>query len=57
MNYWLVIYTKKDKRYFTKYFETIKDLIKFKNKLRFIEDFILIEDSRDIDFGGYNVSD
>lgn len=57
MNYWLVIYTKKDKRYFTKYFETIKDLIKYKNKLRFIEDFILIEDSRDIDFGGYNVSD
>jgi len=57
MNYWLVIYTKKDKRYFTKYFETIKELVKFKNKLRFIEDFILIEDSRDIDFGGYNVSD
>lgn len=57
MNYWLVIYTKKDKRYFIKYFETIKELVKFKNKLRFIEDFILIEDSRDIDFGGYNVSD
>ena len=45
---WLVLYTKENKRYFTKYFESIKELEKFKRRLKYISDLILIEDSRDI---------
>ena len=47
---WLVIYNKKIKRYYTKFFETKEEETKYKNKLYFIDYLILIEDSDDIEF-------
>jgi len=47
---WLVLYNKDTKRYFTKYFETEFKKDKFKRKIRYIKNLILIEDSTDIYF-------
>lgn len=47
---YLVIYSKKLKRTFTKYFETEWEKDKYKRKIRFICDWILIEDSTDINW-------
>lgn len=47
---WLVIYNKKIKRYYTKFFETKEEKTKYKNKLYFIDYLILIEDSDDIEY-------
>lgn len=50
MKIWLVLYDIQKERYFTKYFETefMKD--KFKRRLKYIKNLILIEDSTDIYF-------
>ena len=45
---WLVLYTKENKRYFTKYFDNIIEMDRYLNKVKHIKDLILIEDSRDI---------
>lgn len=45
---WLVLYTKENKRYFTKYFDNIIEMDRYLNKVKYIKDLILIEDSRDI---------
>lgn len=45
---WLVLYTKENKRYFTKYFDNIIEMDRYINKVKYIKDLILIEDSRDI---------
>ena len=44
----LVLYTKENKRYFTKYFDNIIEMDRYLNKVKHIKDLILIEDSRDI---------
>ena len=57
---YLVIYNKKLKRTFTKYFETEWEKDKYKRKIRFICDWILIEDSTDINWNyswGVNMGD
>lgn len=45
---YLVIYSKKLKRNFTKYFDTEWEKDKFKRKIPHVKDWILIEDSTDI---------
>lgn len=45
---WLVLYTKENRRYFTKYFDNITEMDRYLNKVKYIKDLILIEDSRDI---------
>ena len=45
---WLVLYTKENKRYFTKYFDNIIEMDRYLNKVKHVKDLILIEDSRDI---------
>lgn len=45
---WLVLYTKENKRYFTKYFDNIIEMDRYLNKVKHIKDLLLIEDSRDI---------
>lgn len=45
---WLVLYTKENRRYFTKYFDNIIEMDRYLNKVKHIKDLILIEDSRDI---------
>ena len=45
---WLVLYTKENKRYFTKYFDNVIEMDRYLNKVKHIKDLILIEDSRDI---------
>lgn len=47
---WLVIYNKKIKRYYTKFFESKEDKLKYKRKLYYIDYLILIEDSDDIEY-------
>lgn len=47
---WLVLYNKDTKRYFTKYFETEFQKDKFKRKIKYIKNLMLIEDSCDIFF-------
>ena len=44
----LVLYTKENKRYFTKYFDNIIEMDRYLNKVKHIKDLIFIEDSRDI---------
>lgn len=50
MKIWLVLYNTEKKYTFTKYFESefMKD--KFKRRLKYIKNLILIEDSTDIYF-------
>ena len=50
---YLVIYMKSKKKQFTKYFETEFEKDKYKRRLPYIPDFILIEDSSDINWN-YN---
>lgn len=45
---WLVLYTRENKRYFTKYFDNIIEMDRYLNKVKHIKDLLLIEDSRDI---------
>ena len=45
---WLVIKDCDTKRVWTKYFNSEKDMNKYKNKIRFVKNLLLIEDSRDI---------
>lgn len=45
---WLVLYTKENKRYFTKYFDSVMEMDRYLNKVKHIKDLLLIEDSRDI---------
>lgn len=45
---WLVIKDCDTKRVWTKYFEKEKDMDKFINKIKWIKNLLLIEDSRDI---------
>lgn len=45
---WLVLYTKENKRYFTKYFDNIIEMDRYLNKVKHVKDLLLIEDSRDI---------
>ena len=45
---WLVLYTKENKRYFTKYFDNIIEMDRYLNKVKYVKDLLLIEDSRDI---------
>lgn len=47
---WLVLYNRETKRYFTRYFETEFQKDKFKRKIKYIENLLLIEDSTDIYF-------
>lgn len=45
---WLVIMNCETKRVWTKYFEKESDMDKFINKIKWIKNLLLIEDSRDI---------
>lgn len=47
---WLVIKNKTKGFIFTKYFETEFEKDKYKRKIKYIKDWILIEDSSDIYF-------
>lgn len=47
----LVIYSKKLGRYFTKYFDTEFQKDKYRRRIYHIKDYILIEDSTDINYG------
>lgn len=47
---YLVIYIKSKKKQIIKYFETEYEKDKYKRRLSFISDFILIEDSSDINW-------
>jgi hypothetical protein len=49
---YLVLYDKEKKYTFTKHFEVEVEMDKFKRRLPFIKNLILIEDSRDIIFWG-----
>ena len=51
---YLVIYSKKLGRYFTKYFDTEFQKDKYRRKIYNIKDWILIEDSTDINYGNLN---
>ena len=48
----LVLYDKDKKFTFTKYFEVEVEMDRFKRKLPYIKNLLLIEDSRDIYFWG-----
>lgn len=50
MKIWLVIYNRETKFTFTKYFETEFEKDKFKRKIKYIPELLLIEDSTDIWF-------
>lgn len=45
---WLVIKDCDTKRTWTKYFSSDKEMDRFLNRIRFVKNLILIEDSRDI---------
>ena len=47
---YLVLYSKSKKQFFTKYFDTEFQKDKYKRKLKYILDLILIEDSSDINW-------
>lgn len=47
---WLVIRNTKKGFTFTKYFETEFEKDKFKRKIKYVKDWLLIEDSTDINF-------
>ena len=49
---YLILYNKDKKFQFTKYFETEWKMDKYKRKLPYIKNLVLIEDSRDIYFLG-----
>lgn len=49
---YLVLYDKDKKFTFTKYFDIEFDMDKFKRKIPYIKNLLLIEDSRDIYFFG-----
>ena len=48
----LVIYNRISKRRYFKYFETEHEMDKYRRKLKYSKNLILIEDSRDVYFGG-----
>lgn len=52
MKLYLILYNKEKKFQFTKYFETEFEMDKYKRKIPFIDNLLLIEDSRDIYFFG-----
>lgn len=45
---WLVIKDCETKRVWFKYFEEESEMNKYKNKIRFVKNLLIIEDSRDI---------
>ena len=47
---WLVIKNTKKNFTFVKYFETEFEKDKFKRKIKYVKDWLLIEDSTDINF-------
>ena len=53
MKIWLVIKNTKKKFTFTKYFETEFEKDKYKRKVKYIPDLMIIEDSTDINWN-YN---
>ena len=50
MKIWLVLYNIEKKVKFTKYFETEFEKDKFKRRLKYMSNLILIEDSTDINW-------
>ena len=48
MKLWLVVKDTESKKTWWKYFNKESDMDKFKNKIKYIKNLILIEDSRDI---------
>lgn len=49
---YLILYNREKKFKFVKYFETEFEMDKYKRKIPFIDNLLLIEDSRDIFFFG-----
>ena len=47
---WLVLYNKEKKNYFTKYFDTEFEKDKYKRRLKFVKNLIVIEDSTDVNW-------
>lgn len=47
---WIVVKDTEEKRTWWKYFEKESDMDKFINKIRFVKNLLLIEDSRDIKY-------
>ena len=45
---WLVIMNCETKRVWTKYFDKESEMNKYKNKIKYVKNLLLIEDSRDI---------
>ena len=52
MKLYLILYNREKKFQFVKYFETEFKMDKYKRKLPYIKNLLLIEDSRDIYFWG-----
>lgn len=52
MKIYLILYNKENKFQFIKYFDTIKEKNKFKNKIKFSKKVFIIEDSEDIIYIG-----
>lgn len=47
---WIVVKDTNEKKTWWKYFEKESDMDKFINKIRFVKNLLLIEDSRDIKY-------
>ena len=45
---YLIIYNKETKIYFTKYFNKVEEKEKYKRKIKYVNNLLLIEDSEDI---------
>ena len=47
---YLLIYSKPRKQQFFKYFDSIREKEKYKRKIKYVKDLLIIEDSTDINF-------
>ena len=46
----ITLYNKEKKFYFSKYFESIKEKDRYLQRIKYVKDLILIEDSEDIEY-------
>ena len=47
---YLLIYSKPRKQQFFKYFDSIREKEKYKRKIKYVKDLLIIEDSTDISY-------
>ena len=48
----ITLYNKEKKFYFSKYFESIKEKNRYLQRIKYVKELILIEDSEDINYEG-----